>query len=101
MLAGVNSNAARRAFGSELKAMKQLCQVPHRNIVQLLGQVMRDDPLLMVMEYVVNGNLRDYLYEARQGMAGRDPLSLDQMNVIMLEVARGMEYLAIKRVLHR
>ena len=81
--------------------MKQLCQVPHRNIVQLLGQVTQDDPLLMVMEHVVNGNLRDYLYEARKGTPGREPLSLDQLNVIMLEVARGMEYLAIKRVLHR
>ena len=94
-----NSNSARRAFADEMKTMKQLCQVPHRNIVQLLGQVTQDDPLLLVMEYVSNGNLRDYLHEARQAI--REPLSLDQMNVIMLHVARGMEYLGIKRVLHR
>jgi len=81
--------------------MKRLCQVPHRNIVQLLGQVTQDDPILLVMEHVANGNLRDYLHDARKGMAGRVPLSLDEMNIVMLHVARGMEHLASKRVLHR
>ena len=98
-MAGISSIAVQRAFAGEIKAMKRLCQKPHRNIVQLLGQVTQDDPILIVMEHVTNGNLRDYLHKARKAV--REPLTLDQMNVIMLHVARGMEYLGIKRVLHR
>jgi serine/threonine protein kinase len=101
MMTGDKSNTARRAFASEMKAMKQLSRVPHRNIVQLLGQVTQNDPILMVMEHVSNGNLRDFLHDARKGAVNRQPLSLDQMNVIMLDIARGMEYLSMKRVIHR
>jgi len=81
--------------------MKVLSTIPNRHIVSLLGQVTQDDPILLITEYMPNGNLRDYLYDARKGKNDRAPLSLDQLSVISLGVSRGMEHLANKRILHR
>jgi serine/threonine protein kinase len=100
-LSGTTTNASRKVFLQEMRIMKLLSSLPNRHVVALLGQVTQDDPILLLTEYMPNGNLRDYLYDARKGVNDRTPLALDQLCVICLGVARGMTHLASKRVLHR
>ena len=100
-MSGATSNATRKAFLQEMHIMKLLSTIPHRHVVSLLGQVTQDDPILLLTDYMANGNLRDFLYNTRKGTNGRAPLSLDRLSTISLGVVCGMEYLASKRVLHR
>jgi serine/threonine protein kinase len=100
-LSGTTTNVSRKGFLQEMEIMKILSTIPNRHVVALLGQVTQYDPLLLLTEYMPNGNLRDYLYDARKGINDRVPLSLDQLCLISLGVARGMEHLAQKRILHR
>ena len=100
-MSGATSNATRKLFLQEMHIMKVLSTIPHRHVVSLLGQVTQDDPILLLTDYMANGNLRDYLCDARKAANDRGPLSLDRLSTISLGVACGMEYLASKQVLHR
>jgi serine/threonine protein kinase len=100
-LSGTTTNASRKVFLQEMEIMKILSIIPNRHVVALLGQVTQGDPFLLLTEYMRNGSLRDYLYDARKGANDRISLSLDQLCVINLGVARGMAHLVNKRVLHR
>ncbi|WAR11025.1 FGFR1-like protein [Mya arenaria] len=72
----------------------------HENVIKLLGAVV-DDTIMgpfMVFEYCANGQLSDYLQTLKSN------LTLDTQELLYrfgLGVARGMEYLAEKQVLHR
>jgi len=38
-----------------------MCQFDHENVIKLYG-VVTDDPAMIVLEYMANGNLKNYLY---------------------------------------
>ena len=77
----------------------------HINIINLLGCCTQDGPLYVVVEYAAHGNLRDYLRNNRTA-SGYERAIGQEMDVITqkdlvsfaFQVARGMEYLASKKV---
>lgn len=91
---------------SEMEMMKMIGK--HRNILNLLGCCTQGGVLYVVVEYAPHGNLRDFLrqrrpasgYEPAIGLNVKDDYSLSQKTLISfaLQIARGMEYLASKRV---
>ena len=58
-LANADESAESIAFIEEMKLMADLKY--HINIVKYVGQVTIKQPMMIVMEYCANGNLRDYL----------------------------------------
>ncbi len=38
----------------------------HEHVVELIGVCVAEQPLLLLVEYMANGNLRDYLRKFRQ-----------------------------------
>jgi len=44
-----------------------MCQFDHENVVKLHG-VVTDDPVVIVLEYVPNGDLRSVLLELKQSL---------------------------------
>ena len=74
-------------FGNEVVL---LCQLSHPNLVPLIGYCI-DEPEIMILvyEFMVNGNLGDHLY----GMVDLDPLPWKQRLQICVGVARGLHYL--------
>lgn len=54
---------AKHQFIQEILVMKDLEQ--HANILQLIGCVTLMDPVCLVMEYAVNGDLLSYLHSIR------------------------------------
>ncbi|WAR10657.1 FGFR1-like protein [Mya arenaria] len=72
----------------------------HENVIKFIGAVV-DDTIMgpfMVFEYCANGQLSDYLQTLKSN------LTLDTQEILSrfgLGVARGMDYLAGKEVLHR
>jgi serine/threonine protein kinase len=91
---------------SEMEIMKMIGK--HSNIINLLGCCTQDGPLYVVMEYAPHGNLRDFLRQHRPSFGydtalikePKEKKTLTQKDIVSFayQVARGMEYLASRRV---
>ncbi|XP_054167517.1 fibroblast growth factor receptor 2-like [Oppia nitens] len=101
---------------SEMEVMKKIGQ--NINIINLLGCCTQNGPLYVIVEYALNGNLRDFLrkhrydssayeqpigsgLEDRDGDAMMKPLTYLDLIIYAYQIARGMEYLASKKCVHR
>jgi fibroblast growth factor receptor 3 len=92
---------------SEMEMMKMIGK--HINIINLLGCCTQDGPLYVVVEFAPHGNLRDFLrqhrpssgYEPAIGIVEKERKTLTQKDLVSFayQVARGMEYLASRRVI--
>lgn len=97
----------------EMEVMKMIGK--HINIINLLGCCSQNGPLWVIVEYAPHGNLKDFLKQNRPGTLQRrsdsdgylnDSLlltpqqQLGEKELIMFafQIARGMEYLASRRV---
>ncbi|XP_038066670.1 angiopoietin-1 receptor-like [Patiria miniata] len=93
-------------FRKEIQTMAGI--EPHPNIVGLLGACMHEAILYVALEFLPNGNLRDYLRSTRpkqQGAAGSQddvsPLTSSNLLKFGLDVAKGMEHLSNTGIIHR
>ena len=92
----------REAFENEIKFMARL---NHENVVRLLG-VSLGAKAFIVMEYMEEGDLNNYLKALKFVTVDSYPLPDDTVDVavlvyISLQVAAGMRYLAGLRYIHR
>ncbi|XP_075992828.1 uncharacterized protein LOC142987732 [Anticarsia gemmatalis] len=86
-------------FLSEAEAMKRF---DHKNVVRLLGVVTKTEPVCTVMEFMLYGDLKNYLL-ARRHLAGEaaDEVSAQRLTAMALDAARALSYLAQLRYVHR
>ena len=95
-------------FFKEVKAMASL---RHMNVIRLLG-VCRDDPMCMIVEYMANGDLNQFLKERElepnlsvdQSMGGESEgqyVSLHALFYMAKQVAAGMKYISSLNYVHR
>ncbi|KAK1318773.1 putative receptor protein kinase TMK1 [Acorus calamus] len=68
-----------------------LKKVRHRHLVKVMGYCTEWGEELLVYEFMPNGTLEQHLFKFRE--RGREPLSWKQRLVIVLDIARGVEYL--------
>ncbi|CAB4014071.1 fibroblast growth factor receptor 4-like isoform X1 [Paramuricea clavata] len=97
----------RKALIDELEFMKTMS--PHPNIVGLVGCCTRSEQVLIIVEYVPGGNLKDYLLNTR--CKGKDiyanlaPFSATLTSKDLLtfgyQIARGMSHLEQIKCVHR
>ena len=91
----------KEAFEKEIKFMGRL---KHENVVRLLGICSQGD-IFMIMEYMENGDLNQYL--RRHDIApldsppGENQLRPSQLLFMALQIASGMKYLASLHFIHR
>ena len=91
---------------SEMEMIKMIGK--HINIINLLGCCTQDGPLYVVVEYAPHGNLRDFLRRHRPSTGYEPAIGIDlkekkirtqkDLFSFAYQVARGMEYLASRRV---
>ncbi|KAK0096847.1 hypothetical protein PV326_004167 [Microctonus aethiopoides] len=100
----VNENATDRErieFLNEASVMKAFNT---HHVVRLLGVVSRGQPTLVVMELMVNGDLKTYLRSHRPDQCenlSTQPPTLKRILRMAVEIADGMAYLAAKKFVHR
>ncbi|XP_067031701.1 fibroblast growth factor receptor-like isoform X3 [Acropora muricata] len=107
----IKANAAesdKRDLKSELELMKTL--KPHPHVIKLLGCVTESEPLWVLIEYVPYGDLLGYLRKSRglNDTYYKDPdikpkssLTSQQLMKFAWQIADGMSYLSLKKVIHR
>ncbi|XP_072937260.1 uncharacterized protein [Epargyreus clarus] len=97
-------------FLSEAEAMKRF---DHKNVVRLLAVVTKTEPVCTVMEFMLYGDLKNYLL-ARRHLAGgageadgagaaeaQEQVSARRLTAMALDAARALSYLAQLRYVHR
>ncbi|XP_059614456.1 uncharacterized protein LOC132260401 isoform X2 [Phlebotomus argentipes] len=85
----------------------------HPNVVTLLGACIDQEPHLLIMEFAMRGRLLSLLRAARSAVhsvpqstpsttkTAAIPLSPRRLSGFAHDIARGMEYIASKRIVHR
>lgn len=91
----------KEAFEKEIKFMSRL---RNDNVVRLLGICSTGNPFI-IMEYMQNGDLNQFLHKHKPLTADATPskrrLSPKQLTYICLQIASGMKYLAKFKFIHR
>ncbi|XP_038074861.1 tyrosine-protein kinase receptor Tie-1-like [Patiria miniata] len=100
------TTAASENFLAEFKTMARI--KPHPNVVGLMGACLHEAILYVALEYLPNGNLRDYLrstrprqQEAMRSDDGVSPLTSSNLLTFGIDIARGMNHLSDSGVIHR
>ena len=103
MLKEGHTDAEMMDLVSEMEMMKMIGR--HVNIINLLGCCTQEGPLFVIVEYAPHGNLRDFLRQQRPASGyeraiGTHQKTLTHKDLVSFayQVARGMEYLASRRV---
>ena len=91
-----------KAFNKEVKFMAPL---RHQHVVRLLGVCSMVQPKFMVIEYMENGDLHQYLqrFQLNEELLeeGHQLISYDVLVGMATDISSGMEYLASKSFIHR
>lgn len=91
-------------FLCEAETMKRL---DHPNIVKLLGVSLDSEPIYTIMELMVLGDLQSYLQKRRHLVNGMfsqgddSEVSPKRLTSMILDVIRGLSYLAHHKFVHR
>ena len=101
--AGVDKNIEKE-FMKEVRVMARL---QHDNVVQLLG-ICEEEPKCMVVEYMENGDLNQFLhnYSFCNEASGLDDIPSNILNeetllYMCMQIASGMHYLSSQGFIHR
>ncbi|XP_014212740.1 receptor-type guanylate cyclase gcy-3-like [Copidosoma floridanum] len=96
-------------FLSEVEVMKRF---DHKNIVQLLAVVLKNEPVLTIMEFMLYGDLKTYLL-ARRHLINKNQdhnskihedmseISNKKLTAMALDAAKALSYLAQLKYVHR
>ncbi|XP_019855622.1 PREDICTED: serine/threonine-protein kinase STE20-like isoform X2 [Amphimedon queenslandica] len=77
-------------------------QFSHSNVVTLHGVVTVGEPLMIIMELMKNGDLRNHLLSIRKDLeTSSDDLLPSKLLKFCQQIANGMNYLSMKSFVHR
>ena len=93
--------ADKNEFLKEATLMKRFSDPHHPNVVRLLGVVTQCEPLMIITEFMSNGDLRSFLRKNRPHGGKPGQLALSDLVFMAADIANGMAFLASKNFVHR
>lgn len=101
----LRKNATEQARADFLKEVKILSRLRDPNIVHVLGVCTRDEPLTMIVEYMENGDLHQFLQhhlpDTFAPPIANNVLSYGSLIFMATQIASGMKYLESLNFVHR
>jgi proto-oncogene tyrosine-protein kinase ROS len=98
----LRKGATTQAKEDFLKEAKSMANFEHKNIVELIGICLDNDPNFLILELMEGGDLLTYLRNCRPTSVRQcSPLSLGDLVDMCLDVARGCAYLESIHFVHR
>jgi serine/threonine protein kinase len=96
----------RMSLRNEARVLCDMKQFPHKNVVSILGICSQKGPLVLIEEYAEHNDLKTYLQQINTSVSSGRPLYTNQclkakMFYFALQIAKGMEFLASRKVVHR
>ncbi|XP_046849314.1 angiopoietin-1 receptor-like isoform X2 [Xenia sp. Carnegie-2017] len=92
----------------EFEILQHLNITGHENVVKLYGACAQEVPIMLVMEYCKNGNLKDFLINSQMYPDSDESytniyskLTERQLLTFAVEICKGMIYLDEQKVVHR
>ena len=95
----LKENASAKTQADFKREIELISDLKHGNIVCILGVVLKEEPLCMLFEYMLHGDLHEFLI-ANSPNEGKYLTQL-QFLFISLQISDGMEYLANHHYVHR
>ena len=75
------------------------------HVIKLIGVVSEGQPALVLMELMENGDLKNYLRSRRpdseNNRLGLDAPTISEVLQMACDIADGMSYLSVKKIVHR
>ena len=85
-----------------IKEALHMNQFKHPNILKLLGVCFNKEPFCLIFEYMDLGDLNNYLRKtAVSSSRSSSTLTSQQLVDMAINIAAGLEYLAVRRFVHR
>ena len=103
----LKSNAPPKVQNDFRREIEIKTSLKHMNVLGLLGVCVKEEPICMVFEYMLHGDLHDYLVvhsphsDVPMANGHRHILDHNDMMHFAVQVACGMEYLAGRNYVHR
>ena len=94
----LREGASQVAANEFIREGLRLQDLNHENVIRLLATCVREQPYMLVLEYMIYGDLKALL---RHCHSSKVDLSLAHMLKFSLDVSHGFEYLQQKRFVHR
>lgn len=88
-------------FRAEIKLMEELPEHPH--VLRPIGHCLEQEPLFLVVPYMSQGSLKDFLRSRRPSRLSQntEPLTVGDLLNFSLQISKAMEFLAAEKVVHR
>ena len=103
----LKSNAPPKVQNEFRREIEIKTSLKHMNVLGLLGVCVKEEPICMVFEYMLHGDLHDYLVvhsphsDVPMANGHRHILDHNDMMHFAVQVACGMEYLAGRNYVHQ
>lgn len=94
----MSTNQAEMDFLMEALIMSKF---HHTNIVHFIGVCFDKHPRFIVLELLAGGDLKNFLRESRPKPERASPLTMKDLVLIAVDVAKGCRYLEENRFIHR
>ncbi|EGD77336.1 TK protein kinase [Salpingoeca rosetta] len=93
--------ANKNEFLKEATLMKQFSDPFHPNVVRLLGVITQSEPLMIITEFMANGDMRSFLRKNRPRDGKPGSLAMSDLVFMAADVASGMAFLSSHKFIHR